>query len=116
MIVRYHCAMQVDAKGSAKSRLGSISLLLLACALLPATALSPKQGAALAVLSLSHSASGSYVRWATGRGARIIGTTPLGGLVLDHAPDGAMYAALRHGAIAIAVPLGLCTSSPRIEK
>lgn len=108
--------MQAEAKESGKSRFGSISLLLLVCALLPATAISPKQGAALAVLSLSPSASGSYARWATGHGARIIGTTPLGGMVLDHAPDGALYASLHHGVIAIAVPLGLCTGSPRIEK
>lgn len=108
--------MRVAGNENRKRQRGSLSLLLLACALVPATALAPKQGAALAVLSLSPTGSASYAGWATGRGARILGTTPLGGIVLDHAPDGALYSALSHGAIAIAVPLGLCTSSPGIEK
>lgn len=108
--------MQDEAREIGRRRFSSIGLLLLACALLPATALAPKRGAAVALLSLPQSGSATYIRWATGQGARIIGTTPLGGLVLDRAPDGIFFSALRHGVITIAVPLGLCTSSPGIKR
>lgn len=104
--------MKRKARQRETSQSGSLALLGFAGVLLLATALAPRQGSALAVLSLLPSGSASYVQWATERGGRIVGTTPLGGLVIDHAPDGAFYAALRHGTIAIAVPLGLCSPTP----
>jgi hypothetical protein len=104
--------MRVEQRQHGSSLASSLLLLFLAVVLLMSTALAPKEGSALAAFSVLPSGSAPFLDWATDRGARIVGTTPFGGLVLDHAPNGTIYSALRHGTIAIAVPPGLCSSKP----
>jgi len=100
-----------DAKGKSRTAgFSSKSLLVLAGVFLLATSLAPRAGSALAVFSVYQPKSAAFVGWATARGVRIVGKTPVGGFVLDHAPKGAFLSALRYGSIAIAVPLGLCST------
>lgn len=87
---------------------GSLCLLAFVGLMVVATTFAPRNGSALAVFAISPARYGPILEWSAAHGARLTGTTAIGGLVLDHAPEGAFLTALSEGAIAIAVPLALC--------
>lgn len=88
-------------------------LCLLVPAIFLATVLLPRGGSGVLLLSVSSAHNGPLMQWAVRHGAAIAGSTPIGGIVLDRAPDGMFLKAMSHGKIAIAVPSALCASQTR---
>jgi len=74
-----------------------------------AVALSPAQGGAALYLPLPGGAAGATVGWSRAHGAELLGSGPYQGALFLRVPDGSLgFAALRRGALLIAVPESLC--------
>lgn len=86
---------------------------LLVPAIFVLTALAPRGGSGALLLSISSPQAGPVMQWAVRHGAAIAGSAPAGGILLDRAPPGLLPKALRHGAIAIAIPAALCADENR---
>ena len=68
----------------------------------------PRQGLATLYLPLAPTSRHSALDWALRHGSYVIGTGPVGGLLLGGAPPELALRAAREGALAIAVPSFLC--------
>jgi hypothetical protein len=78
-----------------------------------ASALAPRIGSAVLLLPITNQAGHKALQWALANNARVLGSSVVGGIVLDHAPDQIFLNALNAGALAISVPAAACTSRPR---
>lgn len=85
------------------------ALALVVALIFIATALGPREGAAVYLLPISNAGLMNVIGWAVEHDARLLGGGPFGGMILDHAPPGIFSAALGRGAFAIAVPFRACT-------
>lgn len=78
-----------------------------------AIALSPAKGGAALYLPLIGGETGGTVRWSRAHGADLLASGPYDGAMFLRVPDGSLgLAAIRRGALLIAVPESLCGGAP----
>ena len=81
-----------------------------------ASVFAPRVGSAVLILPMTDQAGQKALQWALANDARVLGSTIVGGIVLDHAPDRTFINALTAGALAISVPAVACINRPRSNR